>query len=127
MVIKLTKQEIVDRALTGLMNQKAIAKDEGANCFYYEEDTGNRCAIGLCVDVETAKKLQSRYTGIGVRGFDEKDSKGFDVEFAHCIQRQHDLHADFVQAMIGIADVAEINNLTIPKEVEEFLAHAQQG
>lgn len=57
-------QELFDRALNGLRKQGAYGFDKASGgCSYYDEKTGNRCAIGLLVPEELAKSMQEY--GIG--------------------------------------------------------------
>lgn len=51
----MTNQEIFDTAITGIVAQAAYGTD-GSGCVYYDRDTGNRCAVGLLLPVETAKR-----------------------------------------------------------------------
>lgn len=40
-------QEIFDTTVLGLRKQGALAKKDGGLCLYFDERTGNRCAVGI--------------------------------------------------------------------------------
>ena len=50
----MTSEEIITRAVDGIVAQGALSKNS-QGCFYFDPDTGNRCAVGHLVDEETAR------------------------------------------------------------------------
>lgn len=117
----MTKQEIIDklqsytsatRAMTGL-----------GNCVYYDEKTGNRCAIGALIPIEDAKYLNTMYRYQSVTelynlrnesGFPESLRELFkdhDDEFLQRVQNIHDTDKYWDENGLTQKGVEAINNL----------------
>lgn len=100
----MTNQEIFDTAITGLLAQGAYGYSDGG-CDYYDHATGNRCAVGLLLPVETAKRwaydlgvssignLDYKIDRIKAEVMRDLDALGItdeQIEFLDCLQALHD-------------------------------------
>lgn len=100
----MTNQEIFDTAITGLLAQGAYGYSDGG-CDYYDRETGNRCAVGLLLPVETAKRWAYDLGVSSIGNLDYKadpvkaevmrdlDALGItdeQIEFLDCLQALHD-------------------------------------
>ena len=52
MILELELQVIFDRAVNGVLKQNAPAVDEKIGCLYFDEKTGNKCAVGQLISDE---------------------------------------------------------------------------
>lgn len=69
------KQRIFDTAVAGIIKQNALAKienDGDVNCVYYDEATGNRCAIGHLVTKNQAETLENSLGGTNAQRVSEE-------------------------------------------------------
>lgn len=127
----LTPQTLFNRAYRGILKQGKPATSFSAggdpySCEYYQNDTGNRCAVGHMVPIKTAKHMEDCDLGsidnmadVGIKLLREH---GIDVEehrdFLSEIQRAHDdapqkgFRNVFIKSMKAIA---KEYNLKVPQ------------
>lgn len=130
-----TRQELFDAAFQHIMAQGKPAFDaEVDNCYYYDDVTGLRCAIGGVLPLETAKALggeainagdlpryADQYGAVLPEWFDDELNEG---SFLDTLQSAHDRAArvtdydeDFLKKYKeNMRDVAEAFELNMPKE-----------
>lgn len=56
-------QEVFDFVVEHLRKQGRPAKSEGGKCFYFDVETGNRCAVGCLI---SSDNYEERFEGVGV-------------------------------------------------------------
>jgi len=128
----MTNQEIFDTAITGVLAQGAYGySDDG--CVYYDPTTGNRCAVGLLLPVETADRWAYDLGVSSIGNLDYKadpvkaevmrdlDALGItddQIEFLDSLQGFHDNLAvgdfDRDHFLAAARDFANIHGLRMP-------------
>ena len=56
-------QEVFDFVVEHLRKQGKPAKSQDGQCFYFDEETGNRCAVGCLI---SSDNYDDRFEGVGV-------------------------------------------------------------
>ena len=62
-----TEQQIFDAVCKHLAKQKTRSINI-SGCVYYDKDSGNRCAIGGIMPIESAKLTEQKYSGENIYG-----------------------------------------------------------
>lgn len=93
---QLTNQEIFDKALSGIRGQNYQVSKKGDVCAYRGHD-GLKCAVGHCIDDETAKVWDNLEFDTSIDSILIRDAKTFSdyftseqIEFLKALQMAHD-------------------------------------
>lgn len=121
----LTKQEIFDKSISGVITQGELAVDANGTCRYYVYPSGNRCAIGHLLHEDVARIWEfHNYTSIcaeqsSIRlnkmliDLDKSGISCVDVGFLEEIQNLHDVSYDMSQFRQRAIKFAERHGLTV--------------
>ena len=103
MIPQKTKLEIIEQLFDNYYVKDPSKRAYGRYaCKYYDKDTGNKCAVGMCMLDDHTAKLYNQYGGVGaiVRDLENKSSKlddilkkeyhGHDKYFWGAMQNMHD-------------------------------------
>jgi hypothetical protein len=112
------EQEMFDHVCAHLGRQKkrAIKNSNFARCAYYNEDDGNRCAIGACVsedDARTleaehdARTLEAEHANQSIDMVDDFDPGSFDINFLLDLQMVHDDAFNLATLREGLLQMAD--------------------
>jgi hypothetical protein len=98
----------------------------GRVCLYYDNDTGNKCAVGMCMlNDDTAKYHQEFYAtdveslNSSLNGEEEmplddilkEEYRGHDIDFWARVQKMHDRHYYWTEHGLTEDGLAELNKL----------------
>lgn len=115
--MKLTKQEMFDRAYRGLASQGWKRAADGGRCLYLTDD-GRRCAWGW-IDPEATASVEAmsigdvrdlKYERVGLASSLDKE----DLNFALDLQQEHDMSTDRTLAR-NMREFAARHSLAIPE------------
>lgn len=113
----LTRQEIFDKAWTGLKSQGFVkSQSESASGCAYRGDYGLRCAVGWCIPDNA---YSAKFEGVAAEDVDIRKAAGIDgrdATFAAILQKQHDQSKDPSDMEELLRNFARVNKLTIPGE-----------
>lgn len=96
---KPTNQEIFDKALFGIRQQNYAQSSKFSTCVY-RGNNGTKCAVGHCIDDETAKKWDT-FSDSSIQQVFQIDEEGFmkifdesQIELLAALQYCHDCFLD---------------------------------
>ena len=97
----LSKTQIMIKVISIYANdttKRAVSMDTG-QCLYYDQETGNRCAVGLFLDLdeETLKQCEGSAGVFKIKASNQRledvllpEVQGHTISFWHDLQRLHD-------------------------------------
>lgn len=119
-----TTQQVFDVFCHAFLYGKAKRSHDGVRCRYLNDD-GSRCAIGACIDDDTAKRWDNRDCGIRDISSDEISAvfNGIEIDFLWDLQSLHDDRTNWLSIgrvnPAAVEQFAEQYKLTIPAPIPQ--------
>jgi len=122
-----TKLEIIEELFDNhYVKDPSKRATSGGGCYYYDSDTGNKCAVGMCMlDDATAIDMEQNYSG-EVHGLEwylndrrnqylddvlKEEYRGHDIDFWVLVQTLHDSNNCWTDDGLSDVGIAELKKL----------------